>query len=219
MADKFNDSSITEISYVHFTEHLTPGEFRDLCHNIGWFLTIGVLLLVLGALALGSTFSTTVVSIVSLGTLLIIGGLAQVIQAFRVKRWRGFFLLLSMGILSTAAGSLMVASPLESALSLTLLLAIFFIVAGLIRISIALSIDIDNWYWVLISGIIGVVLGGLVWAQWPTSSLWVIGAFIGLDLIFSGVSLIMLGLDLRKAPCRVYAKRTHHPAPPVPPLE
>ena len=89
-------------------------------------------------------------------------------------------------------------SPVDSALVLTLLLAVYFMVIGIFRIVASLTMRFPNWGWVLFSGIVSFILGVLTKQQWPLSGLWIIGLFIGIDMIFSGWSYVMLSLAARK---------------------
>jgi uncharacterized membrane protein HdeD (DUF308 family) len=165
----------------------------------GWVIGLGVALAILGLVALGASVVTTVLSIGVLGLLLVIGGVIQIVQAFYAPRWSGFFLSALAGVLYLVVGGLTVARPVESAVMLTLLLAGFFLVNGLFRLVVAPVLRMRNWGWVMASGIISVLLGIGIWAQWPVSGLWVIGAFVGIEMVVYGVSLVMLGLALRRA--------------------
>jgi uncharacterized membrane protein HdeD (DUF308 family) len=95
---------------------------------------------------------------------------------------------------------IIVANPGAGALVLTLILAVFFMVAGLFRIMAALTMRFPQWGWLLVSGIVTLLLGLLIWRQWPVSGLWVIGLFIGIDMIFCGWSWVMAALAARRSP-------------------
>jgi uncharacterized membrane protein HdeD (DUF308 family) len=85
-----------------------------------------------------------------------------------------------------------------SALTLTLILAVFFMVSGAFRILVALLMRFPEWRWLLLNGLITLLLGLLIWKQWPLSGLWVIGLFIGFELIYTGVSWVLLSLAARR---------------------
>ncbi|BDC35122.1 membrane protein [Candidatus Dependentiae bacterium Noda2021] len=157
-------------------------------------LGLGIFLLILGTIALGLSVYTTLASVLVLGGFLIAGGILQLIHSFYGKTWRGFIIDFVLGILNTVVGGLLVARPAEGALSLTLILAMLFLIAGFFKIGIAITRRMDHYGWVILSGVINIVLALLILAQWPNSGLWVIGAFIAIDLIFSGWSYIMLAL-------------------------
>jgi uncharacterized membrane protein HdeD (DUF308 family) len=160
--------------------------------NWGWFLVLGILEIILGTIAVGASFVATVLTVVLLGWLLLIGGVISAAHAFWRKRWRGFFLDLATGVFYLVAGFLMVAEPVAAAASLTLLIAMLLLIGGIFRIIVALSGHLEHWGWVLLNGVITAGLGIMIWRQWPYSGLWVIGLFIGIEMIFYGWSLVML---------------------------
>jgi uncharacterized membrane protein HdeD (DUF308 family) len=95
-------------------------------------------------------------------------------------------------------GIIIVVNPMVSAQALTILLAFFFIFGGIFRIVSALVAREYNWGWLLFSGIIGLLLGLSIWRHWPYSGLWIIGIFIGVEMLLAGLWLLMLGLAARK---------------------
>lgn len=175
----------------------TQLELQELHRHWGWWLALGFSLIVLGFLALSWSVLFTMVSVIFFGWILLIAGVMESIQAFRQRRWGGFLLHLLNGILSLVVGLLFLLNPGAGALILTLLLAMFFIVAGIFRTVAALHLRYPTWGWQLFSGIVTLILGILIWAQWPVSGLWVIGLFVGIDLIFSGWARVMLALAAR----------------------
>jgi len=187
---------------AHTNARYNLSEMREVCRHWGWFFAMGVALLILGALAIGSSVATTFATVIFLGGLLAVSGVVQTFQAFWARKWKGFFLYLLMGILSIVVGGLMILRPTESALSLTILLATFFMVSGLFKISFSLLINVEHWGWLLFNGIITLLLGILILAQWPVSALWVIGLFVGIDMVMSGWSIAMTALAARKGACR-----------------
>lgn len=173
------------------------GELR---RSWGWYLALGIVLIVLGTIAIGSTFVMTIASVFFFGWLLIIGGVMEVIHAFWHKRWAGFFLDLLTGILYVVAGWMMVTNPKESALLLTLVIAMFLLFEGVFRIVAAVAARYPHWGWVMFNGVISLILGIMIWRQWPYSGLWVIGLFVGIEMLLNGWSLVMLSLTGRKLP-------------------
>lgn len=172
----------------------------------GWFVGLGVALVLLGTIALGSSVIFTIASVLLIGYLLVVGGILQTVHAFLAKRWGGFFVDLLTGILNIVVGLLIVAHPGQAAAVLTLLIAMLLIVGGIFRIALAAAIRFQHVLWLVLHGIINIALGVMILQQWPLSGLWVIGLFIGIDMIFNGWTLIMLGLAAKKLPT---------PAPPV----
>lgn len=165
-----------------------------------WFLAIGIALVILGMVAIGYAVEMTIVSVMFLGWLLIIGGLFEVIHGFSRRLWSGFFINLLGGVLYTVAGVVMVANPALAAVTLTLVIAIILIVAGLFRLFIAFTTPLHHRGWLILNGAISILLGVMIWKSWPVSGLWVIGLFIGIDMVFDGWTEIMLALSVRSLP-------------------
>ena len=170
----------------------------EMIHNWGWFLAFGIVLLLLGMAAVVRSFAATVVSMVFFGWVLVFSSLIQFVDAFLVGKWAGFFLHMLMAILFAIAGLLMLIRPLISAEAATFLMSMFFLVGGLSQLVASLWTHLPGWGWHALNGIIAVLMGGLVLAEWPVSGLWVIGLFIGIDLVFYGWVWIALALNLHK---------------------
>ena len=163
----------------------------------GWFLAFGVGLVVLGVAAVARSVTATVASMLFFGWLLVIASGIEIAQAVMVGHWAGFFHHLLAAILFGVTGLLLVTRPLISAEVATVFMAMFFMIGGLFQLIGSLAIALPGWGWQAADGIITFVLGLLVLAQWPASGLWVIGLFVGIDLIFYGCAWIALALGLR----------------------
>jgi uncharacterized membrane protein HdeD (DUF308 family) len=174
-------------------------------HRWGWFLALGIVLIVVGFLAVGAAVIATFTTMLVFGILLMAGGVVQIVNAFLARSWGGFFLHILLGVLHLVVGELMIEHPLVAAEGLTILLAAAFLVGGTLRIIHALRDRFADWGWVLINGMITLLLGIMIWRQWPESSLWVIGLFVGIDLIFSGWSWVMLAMIVKAAAPRAPA--------------
>ena len=168
----------------------------------GWYVALGIALIVLGTIALGSSMLMTMATMVFIGWLMIIGGVIEAVHAFSCNKWGGFFLDLLTGLLYVVVGFLMVNNPGESAAGLTLLIAMFLMFGGIFRIVAAVATRFEHWGWMVVHGVISLLLGIAIWRQWPVSGLWVIGLFVGIDMLLNGWSLVMLGLMARKIPAR-----------------
>jgi uncharacterized membrane protein HdeD (DUF308 family) len=171
-------------------------ELQVLRENSGWLLVLGIALIVLGMLALGSEFTTLAVML-TFAVLLLMAGGAEIAAAFWSRRWSGFFLHLLFGVLYLVLGMLMIEHPGVAADALTLMLAASFLAGGLLRIVVALTHRFSNWGWVLLNGIVTFLMGVMIWRRWPEASEWVIGLFVGIELIFTGWSLVALALAAR----------------------
>jgi len=176
---------------------LSIGAPAEVIHNWGWFLAFGIGLLVLGILAVVRSMAATVVSMLFFGWLLVIASGIEIVQLIMVGKWAGHFPHVLAAVLFGVIGVLMVWRPVVSAEILTLLMGAFFLVTGLFQLIEPLWISLPGWGWHVIDGLIALVLGVLVLARWPASGLWVIGLFIGIDLIFYGGAWIALALSLR----------------------
>jgi uncharacterized membrane protein HdeD (DUF308 family) len=165
-----------------------------------WFVILGVALVVLGTVALGAVVIASLAAAVAIGVLLLLGGAAEAVGAFWCRGWSGFFLELLSGVLSIVVGLLFLRAPLDALAALTLLIACFLMVGGIFKIVAAVVYRFAAWGWSLAAGIIDVILGVLIWQEWPASALWVIGLFVGINLIFRGFNWIALGMALRSPP-------------------
>lgn len=166
-----------------------------------WYSVLGLLLISLGTFAVGRSCLATVTSVRIFGWLMIFAGVSQSVHAFWKERgWSGFFIDLLMGVLYVVAGFMLVANPAATAVSLTLIITMFLIFDGIFRIAAAIAVRNPNWVWVLLSGVVTTALGIMIWRQWPYSGLWVIGLFVGIQMILNGWSLMMLGLTARSLP-------------------
>jgi uncharacterized membrane protein HdeD (DUF308 family) len=165
-----------------------------------WLLVLGIILVVVGTFAIGAPLIASLATALTIGALLLAGGIAQLVGAFWTRDWSAFFLILLLGLLYLVVGLLFLRAPGEALLALTLLLACSLIVSGIFRIIGSLMHRFPNWGWILASGVLNLVLGVLIWQQWPASAIWVIGLFVGIDMIFNGWTWIMLALRLKTLP-------------------
>lgn len=179
-----------------FLSYFDP--FGEMGRHWKWLLTIGILLVLLGTFAIGDAFAATVGSMLFFGWVLLIAGIVQAAQAFRHRRTGHLWLHVLNAVLWIVIGVLLLLNPLAGALVLTLLMAAYFMVAGIFRIIAASTARIQGWPWILLSGVVDVILAILIWVHWPASALWVIGLFIGIDLLITGWSQIMLAFAVRR---------------------
>jgi uncharacterized membrane protein HdeD (DUF308 family) len=170
----------------------------EVIRNWGWLLAFGIGLAILGILAVFRAAKATVVSMVFFGWLLIFASIIEIVLAFMVGTWSGFFLHLLVGILFGVIGFLLLAKPVASAEAITMVMAVLFIVLGVYQIIAPLVVHLQGGGWWVLDGIVTAVLGILILAQWPVSGLWVIGLFIGIDLILNGLTLSKFALALHK---------------------
>ena len=164
---------------------------ESLGHFRSWAIFAGILLVALGIAAVIYDQTATIASVLVFGWVLALAGIMQIIHAFQVRDWSGFFVYLLDGIFRGTVGALLVVYPASGAMALTLVLSFYFIAGGLFRTFLAFSLRYSSWGWTVASGLVSVVLGVMLAMQWPTSALWFIGFAVGIDLICSGWALLM----------------------------
>lgn len=177
-----------------------PGNWHEYRRSWGWLLASGIISIVLGIIAVADSVLATIASMIVFGWVLLIIGIVQAVQTFRHRRSGHVFLHALNAVLSFVVGLIILGHPLAGALVMTLLLAAYFTVTGIFHIVTALSLRIPHWGWHLTSGIITLILGILIWGQWPVSGLWIIGLFVGIHLIFAGWAEVMFASAVRRLP-------------------
>ncbi len=174
-------------------------ELEPLRAKWGWVVALGIVYVVAGLIALGSVASATVVSVLVVGIMMIVAGVAQVINAFQVKGWGQFLLWALLGVLYIIAGFVTFENPLLAAKVLTAILGAALVVTGITRIVLAFNMQRHSlWLLIALSGLITLLLGAVILANWPVNSLYILGIFLGVDLVFAGASWIGIGLGLRR---------------------
>lgn len=164
----------------------------------GWIIALGVVYVVAGFFALGSMMLATVASVFVVGVMMIIAGVAEVFNAFQIKSWGKFLLWALLGVLYIIAGFITFENPIFAAVVLTLLLGASLVASGVVRLFLAFNMKRETpWVLVAISGVITLLLGLLILARWPVNSVYILGLFLGIDLIVAGASWIGLGFGLR----------------------
>lgn len=175
-----------------------PYDERTSLRSRWWSLfALGMVSVFVGLLAIGSPYITTSKSVVVIGSLLMVAGIAEIIHAVMVRNLKGSAMHVLAAALYLIFGLFALEGPVQAAAVLTLLLAASFFVGGLLRIVFSLVEKFPAWPWVLLNGVVDLILGVLIWSRWPESSLWVIGLFIGIDLLFHGWCWIALSLSAR----------------------
>lgn len=177
-------------------------ELKALRDHWVWFLALGIAMVLLGtfAISFACIVTLTVTATWLFGFLILASGIGEIIHSFWIGRWSGMLFHLLMGVLYVLVGFLIVDQPESAAIQLTLLVAFFLMVSGIIRIVTALSEQFLGWGWVAFNGVVTFILGMMIYKRWPDDSLWVIGMFIGIDLIMNGWAWIMLSLGVRRMP-------------------
>ncbi|NCF26067.1 MAG: HdeD family acid-resistance protein [Gammaproteobacteria bacterium] len=164
----------------------------------GWFMALGILLIVLGMIAIGGPLASGVAVSLLIGWLLVISGVAHGIHAFQSSGWRGGLVQILCGLLYLGVGVMMIRNPITGLLALTVTVLVYFVVSGIFKIILAIRVEhLPQRGWVTVSGIMSLVLAIYIGSQFPTSALWVIGMLFGIEMIFSGWSFVMIAQAAR----------------------
>lgn len=187
---------------------VNPGDVQQLQSAIAqtvrehWklFLIEGIVLVVLGILAILIPMAASIAVTIILGWLFLVSGVVGLVTTFWARGAPGFWWALISGVLATAAGIVLLLWPASGVVSLTLLLIVFFIIEGVASIMYALEHkkDLSNrWVWMLVSGIIDLILAALIWSGLPGTAAWALGLLVGINMLFGGTSLIAMALHAR----------------------
>jgi uncharacterized membrane protein HdeD (DUF308 family) len=166
-----------------------------------WYLIQGVLLVVAGVLAIISPIIASVAIVFLLGWVLIISGVLQAVGLIGASNVPHFWLQLISAVLAILIGVLLLRSPDSGLLVMTMLLIVYFMVEGIAKVIFALTIrPFPNWGWVLASGVVGILLAFILWANMPLTASWMLGLMLGVLLVSEGSALTYLAWHVHKAP-------------------
>lgn len=184
------------ISARYFDEHA-----KAYAKNWKMFFIWGLLLMATGFLAASATAFTTLVTVMVLGFFILFSGCVLFLDAFTFWQGKnhGFTWHLVVSILYLFAGVMLITNPLEGSVTLTFLLGLIYTLLGLLRIFFTTAIRLPNWGWSLANGIITLLIGILILSSWPTSSIFIIGLFVGIDIFFCGLAYTMAAFAVRQA--------------------
>jgi uncharacterized membrane protein HdeD (DUF308 family) len=164
----------------------------------GTFLFFGIAMVVLGAIAATISFATTMGTVMLLGGIMVAAGIAESIHAFSARRRENTFLNVLSSLVYLGIGAMMLFNPLVGAMSLTLLGCTFLFTVGIIRLVHGVRHTEDrHWGWFVFGGIVDMALGTLIVMGWPVSALWVIGLFVGLEMMMYGFTTMALAMAIR----------------------
>ena len=179
------------------TDFLSSEEIKK---STNWIIFLSIALIVLGALAIISPVIASAFFTAMMGWIALVSGIVMVIQSFRSHPVRGFWLNLITGIFYAIAGLYILFNLGAALLALTLAFGILFIVEGIFTIVMGFTQKVGrsmSWL-VVLNGMVTLILGIMVLNRWPVSALWLIGLYVGISLLFSGISLLAAALAARK---------------------
>ena len=171
----------------------------DIKRASGWSIALGVLMILAGMFAICAPLIPGVVVVYIIAWTAIFNGGAQIVYGFRAASGGRLVLEVLLGVLYVVAGVFILMHPLGGLLALTLIIASFLLVYGVVAVVLAFRMrPIPGWGWILFDAILTALLGGLIWAHWPINSEWVVGMLVGISFIASGVSRLMVSFTVRK---------------------
>lgn len=155
---------------------------------------VGILLLVAGFLSIVAPFGAGLSVTVMVGVLMLFSGAAQLLLVFKAGSFGEGILLALFAILSLVAGGYMMSQPIEALAALTLFLAAYFIASGVVQAVGAFGArPAQGWGWLLVGGIVSILLGAMIWRQFPLSGVWAVGTLVGVQFLMSGWTLVAVG--------------------------
>jgi uncharacterized membrane protein HdeD (DUF308 family) len=177
---------------------IIPTDSSNVAGKWGWFVALGIVLITLGVAVWLDVVSVTLATTIFIGASLLVGGVSQLIHAFVTREWRGFVFGLLSGLFYVAGGLLVINEPVHGAVVLTLVLVALIIAGGIIRVLLALRHrEVRAWRLVLVSGLVSVVVGCLLYVELPWSGLWVLGTLIAVELLVQGGGWLYFGIAMR----------------------
>ena len=169
------------------------------------FLVEGILLMILGAVAIVVPPLATIAVTIIIGWVFLAGGMVGLLTTFGARDVPGFWWSLLSALIGVAAGVALLAQPSSGAFSLTLLLAAYFAIEGVATIMYALEHRrklSDRWRWMLFSGLVDLVLAAIIFGGLPGTAAWVLGLLVGIDMIFGGAAVIAIAMSARRMPAQ-----------------
>lgn len=164
-----------------------------------WMAVLAAISILGGIFALLDPFAATLAAVLLAGWFFALLGAIQVIHAFSVRDWSGFIWTLGLGVLGLILGIMLIARPLEGAVSLTLIVAILFLLTGALKTMFSLAArPVKGWGWGLVSGIISLLLGVMILAGFPASAQSILGILLGIELLSNGILFLFMALGLKK---------------------
>ncbi|MDH4470168.1 MAG: HdeD family acid-resistance protein [Verrucomicrobiae bacterium] len=165
----------------------------------GWTIFLGILMMLLGFVALTNQFIATITVTTFIGVILMVGAAIYFIKIFSIHGWQNHIWYLVVALAYGVAGFVFIARPFEAAIAFTFILGWAILIGGVFRIFMAFKLRHHQGAgWVLFSAIISIILGALIISQWPVTGLYILGLFLGIELIFAGAGWLGLGLSTSK---------------------
>ena len=187
---------MSNVNFFDSARNRVRSGIAELDRKWGWYFALGALLVLLGSAASAMAVATTMLSVVTLGWILLVAGVGLIGLSFLTGHWSGFLLTLAAGALHIIAGFTLLSYPMSGAVAITLLIGTIWLAAGIYRAIASIVMRFPYWGWSLISGIVSTIVGGMLVRNWQSASLWFVGLYIGVDLIVHGLAWITFSLKV-----------------------
>jgi uncharacterized membrane protein HdeD (DUF308 family) len=175
------------------------GAMGEIRKHWGWFLALGIIFVIGGVFAIVMPFIAGLAVTTVFAVVLLWLGIMQIIQAWSTKSWGGFVWQLIIGLVMLLGGLAIWINPILGALTLTIVVAAVFLAKGVFQVIMAFQMRPQSgWGWILTAGILAILVGLIIWMNWPVSTAWALGTLAGISLIFSGWSYIAISLAARR---------------------
>ena len=166
--------------------------------SVGWSIALSVLMILAGVLAIIVPAAAGIGVTIFVGWLIVFSGAAHLVFAWHTRTTRGFIWELLVGIVYLAVGCYVLFQPVAGLASLTLALAIYLLAEGILEFVLSFRLrPMPGSSWLLVDGIVTLILAVLIFRSWPSSAPWVIGTLVGISMLFSGGSRLMLSMAAR----------------------
>jgi uncharacterized membrane protein HdeD (DUF308 family) len=171
---------------------IIPSNYRS-----GWFFLFGAALIVLGVLAILLPFTASLTTVLAIGWILLIGGVVQIVHSIQHRAAPGLAWALLTALLRLIAGVFLIANPIPGRLIVTATLAAYLVVMGVVEIAHGVDLrGAPHRGWIIMDGVVSLALGILLWVGFPVSATWVIGLFVGIEMILAGFAVVALGVTM-----------------------
>jgi uncharacterized membrane protein HdeD (DUF308 family) len=172
---------------------------QTVADNWGWFLALGIVLVVAGIAAIAFPLLSTIAAKIALGWIFLASGIVMIVHAFSIQKWGGFLMELLLGVLYLFAGGWLAFFPFTGIITLTIILAALFLAEGVLEVIMGFRVrPHEGWGWLVFSGLVAVAVGLLIAAELPSSAVWAIGLLVGVNLLTTGVSFIVMAFAGRR---------------------
>lgn len=185
----------------------------EIHHVVGWSIALSVIMIVAGVLAIIVPPASGIAVTILVGWLMVFNGAAHIAFSWQTHRGGGLLWGILLGLLYVVAGGYVLVHPMAGLASLTLVLAAYLLVESILEFILSFLLrPLSGSGWLLVDGIITFILALMIWRSWPASAMWVLGTLVGISMLFSGISRLMICVVARRVG-KAFRGEFHEPAP------